>query len=195
MTEVAVVGGVLGGDFSTPIPQGGVLLRNPATTNNLLPNRFRLAIKRAPNVEFWVQEIEIPGFSIESVGVGTPFVEIPESGEHIAYEDLGISFLVDSELANYFEVYQWLRSLGKPERFGEYARLVKAPIVLDEGVKSDFVVFVLNGMQQPTKKFTFHDAFPYAIGGLRFNSTDPDLSRIVCHTAFKYTYFDLESIT
>lgn len=189
MTSIAIQG-----DLSTPIPQGGVLNRNPASADNLLPNRFRLMLKRAPNVEFWVQEVEIPGFSINSVPTGTPFVEIPKSGEHINYEDLGVSFLVDSELANYREVYAWLRRLGKPKDFGEYAKLLEAPMVLDEGVTSEVTVFVLNGQQQPTWKFTFHSAFPFALGGLRFASTDPELTRVVCHVGFKYTYFDLDPV-
>jgi hypothetical protein len=48
---------------------------NPVTTNNLLPNRFRFMLKRAPQTEFWVQEVELPGFSINPTKLPTPFVD------------------------------------------------------------------------------------------------------------------------
>jgi hypothetical protein len=183
------------GDYGTPIPQGGVLLKNPSTIDQLLPNRFRLMLKRAPNVEFWVQQIVIPGFSIPSANQPNPFVDIPKSGEHIDYEDLGLSMLVDANLANYLEVYTWLRALGKPQSFDQYAALLEAPKIMDAGITSDVVVFLLNGAQQAKFKFTFHDAFPFALGSLTLDSTDPELQRVTCHVGFKYTYFDLEPVT
>jgi hypothetical protein len=171
------------------------LSRNPATTNNLLPNRFRFMLKRAPQVEFWVQEIELPGFSMESPEQPNPLVTIPHPGDHIAYETLGITMLLDEELANYREIHDWMRGLGTPYQLEEYAVLQDADPMADAGVRSEITVFLLNGQQQPKWKFTYHGAFPIALGGFRVSSTDQSLGRVVCHAAFKYSHFDLEPIS
>ena len=167
------------------------LSQNPVTNNNLLPNRFRFLIKRAPNVEYWIQEVAVPGFSLDPTTQPNPFVEIPMAGDHIAYEPLGISFLVDANLSNYSEMYRWTTGLGFPDSFAEYAELLKAPTILDKGVRSDLVLTVLNGQQVPKFSFTFRDAFPVAMSGMTLNSTSADLDRVSCHVEFKYTSFHL----
>ena len=167
---------------------------NPATHDNLLPNRFRLQLKRAPNLDFWLQETAIPGFEISPTGQPNPFVEIPKSGDHIEYEPLGVTFIVDNQLANYLEIFNWLTSLGFPDSFDEYASLVntqRPPVLdaVDAGITSEINLFVLNGSQQPKFRFHFSDAFPFAIGKLMMTSTDADLNRVVCYAAFKFTSF------
>lgn len=164
---------------------------NPVTNDLQLPNRFRFELKRSPNANFWVHRVAIPGFSIDSPHQANPFVNIPKSGEHIDYEQLGVSFFLDAKLASYLEIYTWLRSLGKPQSFDEYAALLVPPPILDEGVTSEISVYLLNGQNQPTFQFVFHDAFPTAIGGWEMVADDEGLQRIAVNTAFKYSYFDI----
>ncbi len=171
------------------------LSTNLETNDNLLPNRFRFQLKRAPNVEFWIQNVIVPGFSIGATKQPTPFVDIPLSGDHIAYESLGISMLVDAELSNYLEIYTWLRQLGFPNGFDQYKELLTQPTILDEGVTSEIILTILNGQQQPRFQFVFHGAFPIAIGSLTFDSTDGGLSRVVCNAEFKYRDFELTRLT
>lgn len=171
------------------------LSRNPATTNNLLPNRFRFILDRAPNLEMWCQTVALPGFSIDPTKMPTPFVDLPISGDHISYETLGITMLVDEELSNYMELYTWMRGLGFPDSYDEYAALSSQPKILDAGVKSEVSVFLLDGQQRPKFRWTFHDAFPISLGGWDLTSTDPGLGRVVCHAAFKYSTFDVTLVT
>jgi hypothetical protein len=88
-----------------------------------------------------------------------------------------------------------MKGLGFPDDFSEYAALEKQPKILDKGVKSEIVVFLLNGQQQPRFTFTFHDAFPIALGGWRLSATDETLGRVVVHAAFKYSSFDVAALT
>lgn len=170
------------------------LQQNPSTINALLPNRFKFILKRAPNVQFWIQKILIPGFSINSTRQPTPFVEIPLSGEHISYDPLGISFQVDADLANYFEIYNWMKGLGKPDNFEQYKALVDEPPVLDSGVYSDIVLFIMDGQQTPKFEVVFHDAFPTSLGDMEFDATSETLDRVIVHAEFKYTSFDINRI-
>ena len=38
----------------------------------------------------------------------TPFKEIPVQGDHLTFDNLEITFLVDEKLENYRELHQWL---------------------------------------------------------------------------------------
>lgn len=182
-------------DTWTPPADNGAFSRNPATNSQLLPNRYRFLLLRAPNVEYTCDEIAIPGFSVNAANQPNPFVDIPLSGDHVAYEPLGIKFIVDSKFANYAEIARWLKDLGFPKSYDEYARLSKEPKALDRGIKSGIVVTVLDGQNVPKFKFTFVDAFPTALSGFTFTSTDDDLPRVYCHAEFRYTYFDVGPVT
>lgn len=172
-----------------------VLSANPGTHDNLLPNRFRFQLQRSPNVDFWCQQVSLPGFSISPTAQPNPFVEIPKSGDHIKFDELGIQMIVDAELSNYLEIYVWLKSLGFPDDFTEYASLLQDPKILNSGITSEITVFLLNGAQQPRFRFVYHDAFPVSLGEMVMSSTDADLRRVTCNCAFVYTSFDVYRIT
>lgn len=171
-----------------------VLNENPVTHDNLLPNRFRFDLLRAPNVDFWCQQVILPGFSVSPAAQSTPFVTIPKSGDHIDYDDLGMSIIVDNQLSNYLELYTWLKSLGFPDNFDEYASLLKDPSFLQKGITSEISVFILDGSQKPTFRWTFHDAFPYSLGSMTLEATNDGLDRVTCNCAFKYRSFDIYRI-
>ena len=49
--------------------------------------------------------------------------DIPVPGDKLRYEDLTINFMVDEELENYIQIYQWMTSLGYPQSVAHYSEL------------------------------------------------------------------------
>ena len=41
--------------------------------------------------------------------------DIPVPGDKIVFEDLTLRFIVDEDLVNYTEIYNWIKGLGYPE--------------------------------------------------------------------------------
>jgi len=168
-----------------------VLDHQPTNRNYLSKINFRFAIKKLPHVNFFCQSAQIPGFSIASADEGTPFVKIPFSGEHIEYQPLTISFLVDEDMKNYMEIYNWMRGLAFPDSYDQYKVLFEKPKYTGEGIKSEMSVFVLTAAKNPQYNVVFSDAFPVALSGIDFSSASTDVDYAVCTATFKYTSFEI----
>jgi hypothetical protein len=151
-------------------------------------------IKKAPHVNFFIQKVNIPGISITNLVTPNPFVRIPYAGEHITYEDLTISFKVDEDLQNYLEIHNWLKSIGKPDMYEQYAEIEAKNIYSGDGVYSDISVMVLASTKNPNYEVTYRDAFPISLSAITFNSIDSDVNYLEASTTFKYTSYNISKI-
>lgn len=167
----------------------------PVNKNFLSPLNFKFQLKRAPHINFFIQKVNFPGLTIMPTQQPNPFVKIPISGDHIAYDELKILFRVDEDLQNYLELHSWIRGLGFPEKYAEYRELAGQEKHTGGGLESDISLIILNSTKLPNYELTFRDAFPVSLSELVFNSTDSDVEYIEASAVFKYTLFDLKKIT
>lgn len=162
--------------------------------NFLSPLNFKFQLKRAPNLNFFVQKVNIPGLSLPKVDTPNPLLSIPYAGDHLQYDELELTFKVDENLQNYLEVHNWVRALGKSD-FQEYANLAKNPTYTGEGLRSDIVLTVLTSQKNPNYEFIFKDAFPISISGVTFATTDENVDYIEATATFVYIQFDVIKVT
>jgi hypothetical protein len=162
--------------------------------NFLATSGFTFRIKKAPNVNFFIQRVNVPAISVKNVDVGNEYVVAPYPGEHLRYEPLNIEFMVDENIENYLELHNWLIGLGKPESYAQYANLSANPSYTGLGVYSDISVFILNSLYAPNYEIVFTDAFPISLSELEFKSTETDKKFITAIASFKYTTYTIESL-
>lgn len=166
----------------------------PENKNFLSPLNFKFQIKKAPHINFFIQKVNIPSIRIPEVIAPNPFVRIPFSGEHITYQDLEITFKVDEDLQNYLEIHNWLKSLGKPQNFDQYAEIESKPIYTGEGIVSDISISILSSTKLANYEVVYIDAFPTTLSGVTFNTVDTDVNYLEASASFKYTYYDINKI-
>jgi hypothetical protein len=166
----------------------------PSNKNFLNPLNFAFRIKRAPHVNFFTQELNIPGISLVNTIQPNPFTNVPRPGDHMNYENFSLKFKVDEAFENYFEIHNWIRALGKPDNYGEYANIASKSEYSGEGVYSDLSVIVLNAVKLPIFEVEFINAFPVALSELNFTSTDESVEYISASATFKYTLFNIKKI-
>ena len=75
-----------------------VLNRNPQNTNLLQPTKFLLTFTRIQTVQYFCQEVNLPGVSLGEVNRATPFLDMYSPGTKLSYEPLDITFTIDEEL-------------------------------------------------------------------------------------------------
>jgi hypothetical protein len=172
-----------------------IIENTPDNKNFLSPLNFRFQIKRAPHINFFIQRVNIPEISIQNTNHPNPFVKIPYSGEHIDYGELRLSFKVDEDLQNYLEIHNWIKGLGFPKNFGQYKTLNDGNILEGNGLRSDISVIVLNSNKNPNYEIVYVDAFPVALSGLQFETTDTTVDYLTASAEFRYTYYEIEKIT
>lgn len=167
----------------------------PTNKNFLSPLNFKFQIKRAPHINFFIQQVNIPGIAVPEVQTPNPMVQIPYPGEHLTYETLSITFAVDEDLKNYMEIHNWLVGLGKPKSFKQYADLSSGNPLLGNGVRSDISLVILNSLKNPNYEVIFRDAFPVSLSSLEFDTTETDVSYLKATAEFKYILYAIEKIT
>ena len=166
----------------------------PENRNFLSPLNFKFTIKKAPHVNFFIQRINVPEISLKAVDTPTPFVKIPYPGDHIEYAPLSITFKVDEDLQNYFELYNWIVALGKPETFDQYLQIEKKPSWTGDGIYSDISVMILSSTKSPNYEMIYIDSHPVSLSGVTYNTTDNDVKYIEATASFRYTYFNINKV-
>ena len=93
-------------------------LFSPDSKNFLSPVGFKFLIERVPTVEFFCQTVNIPEISIGSRQIETRVKAYDTPGDKMTFGDLQLTFMINENMDNYYEIYKWLKGLST----GEVAR-------------------------------------------------------------------------
>ena len=154
--------------------------------NFLSPLSFKFVLSRTPNVNFNVQTVRLPGMSLSATETATPFVSIPNSGK-VTYAPLTISFRVNEDMSDYLEIHNWMKGLGSPNSFEEYAALKKS----NDGIYSDATLVINNTRRLGNLSATFYDLFPIELGDLQFTTMDTDVNYLECTVDFRFLKYEI----
>ena len=158
-----------------------ILKRIPQNTNFLHKNKFKLVFPKVPNVEFFCQNVIIPGISQQPVIAENPFNKLYVSSIKTEFEPLVVNFLIDEDMKTWFEVYNWIMGITFPHSFEEYGAMKK------KGLYSDISIIVLSNNNIPNINFTFYHAFPLNMGALDFSSaSECENQQFILPVVFRY---------
>ena len=169
--------------------------------NFLSPTGFKFLLKRSPKVAFFCNEANIPSLDL-GVAVQTSYLkDIDQPGDKIVFGDLSLRFLVDENLGNYLEIQNWMRGLGYPEKLSQFADLENSGFVQPnynqkaQNIYSDGTLQVLTSSSIPNFQVSFKDLFPYSLGTLMFDATNPDIQYFTADVSFKYTIYNITDLS
>lgn len=161
----------------------------PVNTNPLSPTGFRFAINRLPNVVFFGQAANLPGFTFSHIDYQTPMSpNIPIPGDSVEFEDLNIKFMVNETMANWLEIYNWVRALS---------RIKELNLDTQDGQEakvSDATLFILTSSRNVNIRVFFRDLFPTSVSSLEFDATVTDIDPIIADAIFKFCYYEIEVV-
>lgn len=170
----------------------------PSTDLNFLsPIGFRLSIERLPNVAFFAQEISLPTVTLDPLEEATPLSVIKIPSERLNFGDLSITFAVDGQMNNWYEVFKWMRGLGYPEDQTQYTlenqiRSFETSSELSKNY-SDAKLMILGANNQPIRTFNFIDCFPSSLGGIQFGTTYSDVQYATSQLVLEFSHFTVDS--
>jgi len=192
-----------------------VQTRQPSKMDYASPVQFRFKIAKLPQVEFFIQTVNLPGISIGTSTVPTPLYDFPVPGDEISFQDLSISFLVDENLNNYKELHDWISGLGFGKNHQQFADLratgtdrfpgtvastaasgTATPGPLPEGsIYSDATLSILNSKNIVKTEVRFQNVFPTSIGSLSYNVQAADVDYLKAEASFSYINYDIVQIS
>ena len=166
----------------------------PKNKNFLNPINFAFILKRAPYTEFFVQKIAIPNIVLDYIDSPSPQLRLPVSASHVDFGTLNVTFKIDEDMTNYFEIYNWIVAIGYPFNQQQYAALKSNAASTGDSLISDISVIVMDGLKNPNYEIVFTNAFPIQLGEISFESTDQDVNFVTTTASFKYSYFTVNKI-
>jgi len=189
--------------------------RQPSKMDYASPVQFRFKIAKLPQVEFFIQSVNLPGISISDVNVATPLYDYPVPGDEITYQSLDISFLVDENLNNYKEVHDWISGLGFGKNHQQFADMratgtdrfpgtvantaasgTATPPPIPEGsTYSDATLTILNSKNIAKTEVRFQNVFPTSIGSLSYDVKAGDVDYLQAQASFSYINYDIVQLS
>jgi hypothetical protein len=170
--------------------------RVPENTDLLQPTKYILTFDRLPSMQYFCQEVNIPGISIGTAEFATPILNLKMPGTKINYENLNITFLVDQNLNSWNEIYKWFRNIASPESIEQRDAL--STTVKMNGInakkynyESDATLSVLTNMNRVNFKIHFLNIYPISLTGINFNTTLSADEVIKCSATFNFDYFNI----
>jgi len=189
--------------------------RQPTSLDYASPTQFKFQITKLPKVEYFCTSVNLPALALSEVRQPTPFVDVPLPGTTLSYSPLNMNFLVDENLENFQEIHGWLRGLGFPESYTEYADGLsagsdRAPSstgsVSSESGKvkfgapsqaaffSDATLIILTSKNNPIKEIRFRDVYPTNIGELQYDQQAADVQYLTASVTFNYRGYDFANV-
>jgi hypothetical protein len=177
-------------------------VRQPEEINYLRPTGFRFLVQTLPKVTYFCQSANIPQLSLGAAIQSTPLVDIPYPGEKLTFGELNVRFMIQEDMADYIELYNWLIGLGFPDSQLQYKKYTEEHDSVFTSIESktgsgqfsDATLIVLGSNNMPTANITFKDCFPTSLSGLEFDISGANTTYFFAEAVFRYREFSVEVV-
>lgn len=164
--------------------------------NFLKASQFQLVIPRLPNVSFYATNVRIPDISVGNVEVGSPFKKMNFTGDTAEFGDLSVTFLIDSNLNNYYELFDWMRGYSRINSYQNLKDYVAAnegnpEKILESDLITDVHLIIIGDKGCEHGRFEFKDSYPVSLTGFEVITQNTDVQYLTATATFKHSYFDL----
>ena len=175
----------------------------PTNLNYLSPINFDFQINKLPKVKYFCTGVTLPGITFsEAVHSTTLAIQSYLPGDNIVFDPLTIKFIVDEDMKNYQEIYNWIIQLGPGYDTDDFKSLVDSKQTVTgkfsnasfEDMYSDATLMVNTSSNNANVEFMFEDCFPTSLGTIEF-STQNDQEYATCDLTLRYTLFKIKTST
>ena len=176
----------------------------PDNLSYLAPTQFELLVKKLPNTKYFATGVNIPSVNIgESLQPTRLGANIKLPGDKINYGELTITFIVDENMENWTEMFNWMEGITASTDTEKYRLLVGANKREDQPqdhsgddkeMYSDMTIVVTTAANNPNRYIRIADAYPSTLGEITMDTTVAGgLSYVTCTATFFFTNFEISS--
>ena len=150
--------------------------------NFLNPSSFVLTLdsQSYSGAEFTIQTMILPDVSVEGAPVNFKQINVGRAGDKIGFGSFEISYLIDEDLLNYKEIFDWMKSNVE----------TKHSTTTSSDHYRDMTLTVMNSANNVTKQIKFVDAYPTSLSSLPFDITTTDVEYLTAVATFQYSYYE-----
>lgn len=170
------------------LPGQSALDRQPTSQNYIYPTYFKFFMQRLPKMTYTVTKINLPQFGSDAaIEQDNRFTKIKHTPNRVSFANLEVSFLVDEDMSNWLEIYDWIKSTTLVDNHADFDPNVKDHY-------SDATLIITNSAMNPNVEVEFKSIFPISITGIDFDSGVTDLTAIQCTATFVYDYYTVRKL-
>ena len=173
--------------------------------------QWRLAFNRVPKTTWFCTSANVPGITLGEAMFPTPMSDMFVTGDKLTFETLNITFLVDEELQNYRELWDWLVGMGSPVSHSQWeTTLAKGDGAIrtfstpdadprtkstyeESNLYSDATLIVYSSKNQPKVEVKFKNMFPTSLSSLEYSQEATDVEYFKASATFRYLYYEFET--
>ena len=189
--------------------------QQPTVFDYATGTQWRIAFNRIPKTTWFCTAANIPGITLGEASYPTPMADMFVAGDKLTFETLNITFLVDEELQNYRELWEWIVGMGAPVSHSQWSTgLTKgdgltttfSAVGSDDNINprqkatsteknlySDAPLIVYNSKNMPKVNVKFKDMFPTSLSALEYSQDLTDVEYFKANATFRYLYYEFET--
>ena len=151
--------------------------------NFLNPSSFVLSLdsQTYSGAEFTIQTMFLPDVTAEGAPLQFRQRNIATVADKITFGSFEVSYLIDEDLLNYKEIYDWMKA--------NVETLHQQEVIGNNHVR-DLTLTIMNSANNVTKQINFIDAYPIALSSLPFDITTTDVEYLTAVVTFQYSYYE-----
>ena len=163
-----------------------ITVRQPSNTNYIQNTGFFFNIQRLPSVQFFCQEVNLPAVNFDAIIQPTRFINVKHPAGKLNFENLEVTFIVDEDMANWREVFEWLKTIVPIEDTDDQ-------ISADDHY-CDATLTLLNSAMNENLRVTFKNCFPTALSGLQFITTPGETEPQTATMTLTFDTYEIEKV-
>ena len=175
--------------------------------------QWRISFNRIPKVDWFCTTANVPGITLGEAMFPTPMLDTFVTGDKLTFETLNITFIVDEELQNYRELWDWMVGIGAPVNHSQWETTLakgdgavrtfgtpdadpRTKTTFDESnLYSDATLIVYNSKNIPKVNVNFKNMFPTSLSSLEYSQELTDVEYFKASATFRYLYYEFETST
>ena len=166
-------------------------MSQPSQQNFTDVTKFDFRVVKLPDVNFFIDSVELPDLTIGDTLYSTPYKNISLIGDKLEYGTLSIKYKVDRDYKNYTDIFDWMEALGFPkkrEQFSEYLDSQNNTYGSSDvdGLLSDAILTTLSNKNNPVLQFFFEGLYPSSLTGISYDATVTTIEPISVTATFSF---------
>ena len=150
--------------------------------NYMTGTRSTLVLGDKRDIQFTALDWSIPGVSLNAAIQATPHRDLRVPGDKMQWDPLVIKFIVNEDLTNWLEAFNWLVSIGAPQDYSQY-----------EGLGfQDATVTIYDSHNNVSRRVKFTDCIPVSLSQIDFSSQEAETDYKYCTLVLEYSHYSFE---
>ena len=176
----------------------------PTNLNYLSPVNFDLQINKLPKTRYFCTGVTLPNVIMSEVTQHTTLaVQSSVPGDKITFDPLSVTFVVDEDMTNYREIYDWIMAVGPGFDSDDFSTLINSTKTSKgtfssgnyENMYSDTTLIINTSSNNANIEFMFEDCFPTSLGGIESSTNTDGVEYATCDLTLRYTLFKIKTST